>query len=96
MCANGRANQPQGRVVNRNRHASHLAVAAFANAQFYSCRQDGLAHSHGRLSLPQAGRGIHETATGWPRGEVFELHTAPQRRIVRLAFYLPPNMFCAY
>ena len=93
MGAKGRANQPQGQAVNRSRHAPHRAVAAFANAQFYPCRQDGLAHSHGRLSFLQAGRGIHKTDTGWPRGEIFELHTAPQRmqrRIVRLAFYLPP------
>ena len=93
MGANDSANQPQGQVANRNRHAPHLAVAAFTNPLFYPRRQDGLAHSNGRLSRPQAGRGIHKTDTGWPRGEIFELHTAPQRmqrRIVRLAFYLPP------
>ena len=93
MGANGRANQPHGRVVNRNRHAPHRAVAAFANALFYPRRQDGLAHSHGRLSFLQAGRGIHKTDTGWPRGVFFELHTAQQRRqhhIVQHAFYLYP------
>ena len=68
MGANGRANQPQGQAVNRNRHAPHLAVAAFTTAQFYPRRQDGLARSHGRLSFLQARRGIYKTDTGWPRG----------------------------
>ena len=93
MGANGRSNQPQDWVVNRSRHAPHLAVAAFANAQFYPCRQDGLAHSHGRLSLPQAGGASMRLTLAGRVG--FSLSCTPppqrrQRRIVRFAFYLHP------
>ena len=77
IAANRRANQPQGRVVNRSRHAPHLAVAAFTNPLFYPCRQDGV-DALARAALVPTGRAGHPEDRHWLAAWVFlELHTAP-------------------